>query len=167
MIAFILATMRAGLPARAAFASLPMYSIIALCRAEGGLQEAAQLGRGAEARELHEDAVHVLADVGVRGEEAVVGVDAGGAGVVVAGAEVGVALEARPLAPHHEQHLRVGLVADDAVDDVGAASWRREASEMFASSSKRARSSTTTVTSLPARAAVTRESTSTDSGPVR
>jgi len=49
----------------------------------------------------------------------------------------------------------VGLVAHDAVHDVRARLLQAVDSSMFASSSKRARSSTITVTSLPACAAAT------------
>jgi hypothetical protein len=40
--------------------------------------------------------------------------------MVVAGAEVGVAHELAALAADDERHLRVRLVPDHAVDDVGA-----------------------------------------------
>ena len=62
----------------------------------------------------------VIAEVGPAGEEAEVGVDAGGGGVVVAGAEVDVAADAVGLAADDEGGLAVGLEADDAVDDVDA-----------------------------------------------
>ena len=71
------------------------------------------------------------------------------------------------LAPHHQRHLGVGLVADHAVDHVRADFSVRAAQLRFASSSKRAISSTTTVTSLPLRAASTRISISSESVPVR
>ena len=57
--------------------------------------------------------------VAVGGHEAEVGVEARGLVVVVAGAEVHVAPDAVLRAPHHQADLGVGLVAADAVDDVG------------------------------------------------
>ena len=45
-------------------------------------------------------------------------VQAGGLRVVVAGADVAVALEALTLAAHHQGHLGVGLESGDAVHDM-------------------------------------------------
>ena len=91
-----------------------------------------------------------LGDFVVGRHQAEVGVQAGGARMVVAGAEVGVALEAAFLAAHDEQRLGVGLVADDAVTTTWAPTcFSLVAQPMLASSSKRAINSTTTVTSLP------------------
>ncbi len=87
---------------------------------EGRAPHVAQLGRLAEPGELLEDLVHVGADRLAAGEEVEVGVEAGGARVVVAGAQVHVAHQAALLAADHHGHLGVGLVADDAVDHVGA-----------------------------------------------
>ncbi len=56
----------------------------------------------------------------VRGQQAQVRVDAGGLGVVVAGADVDVAAQPAGLASHHESALGVGLEADQAVGHVGA-----------------------------------------------
>ena len=87
---------------------------------ERRLEQARQLRRTAETGELHEDLVHVLADLRVRGQQPEVGVYPGGAGMVVARAEVNVAAQLRTFAADHEQHFRVGLVSDDPVDDVRA-----------------------------------------------
>ena len=74
--------------------------------------------------------------------------------MVIAGRQVHVAAQRTVFAANDQQHLGVGLVADNAIDHLHAgfleADWR---SAYCASSSKRARNSTTTVTSLPARAA--------------
>ena len=64
--------------------------------------------------------MHVLADLGIAGEQAVVGVAARGARVVVAGAEVAVAAQAVGFAAHDHRHLGVGLESHDAVHDVRA-----------------------------------------------
>ena len=87
---------------------------------ERRLQQFVQPRRLREAGELQEQLVHVLADRRVAGEQAVVGVAARGARVVVAGAEVAVAAQAFGLAAHDHQHLGVRLVADHAVHDVRA-----------------------------------------------
>ncbi|MCY1341494.1 hypothetical protein D9M69_274450 [compost metagenome] len=60
--------------------------------------------------------MQVLAQRRVGGQQAVVGVQAGVAGVVVAGAEVRVAAQLAILATEDEHHLGVGLEADHAVD---------------------------------------------------
>ena len=66
---------------------------------------------------------------GVAGQQPEVLVQAGGRGVVVAGADVGVAAQAVGLVTHDERALGVGLQPDDAVDDVDAgllaAAWPR------------------------------------------
>ena len=74
----------------------------------------------ADAGEEVEEIRGVLTEVGLRGEEGEVGVKAGGAGVVVAGAEVDVAAQAVVVAPHDEGDLAVDLVVHDAIDDVDA-----------------------------------------------
>jgi len=85
----------------------------------------APLGGPRVAGEQVEDAGGVGAEVVLGGEEREVRVDAGGEGIVVAGSEVHVALEAARLAPDHQRDLAVGLVADQAVDDVHAALLQR------------------------------------------
>ena len=91
---------------------------------ERRLPEAVQMRLASDARELLEDDVHVGAQRFVRRHQAEVRVQTCGARVIVAGAEVDVALEERLLAltraTHHEQHLRVALVADHAIDHVRA-----------------------------------------------
>ena len=62
--------------------------------------------------------VHVGADLFVRREQAEVGVELGRARVIVARRKVHIAPERALFAAHDEQHLRVRLVPDDAVDDV-------------------------------------------------
>ena len=64
--------------------------------------------------------MHVVADVVVAGEQAVVGVEPRRARVVVAGAEMAVAADAIGLPAHHQDHLGVRLVAHDAIHDVRA-----------------------------------------------
>ena len=55
-----------------------------------------------------------------RGEQAEVGVDARGLGIVVTGAEVGVVPHSSLLVAHDQATLAVDLQADDSVDDVHA-----------------------------------------------
>ena len=62
----------------------------------------------------------VGADRVVAGEQAEVAVDPRRPGVVVAGADVGVAAQAGEVPAHHQDHLRVRLQADHAVHDVDA-----------------------------------------------
>ena len=64
--------------------------------------------------------MHVAADVGIGGDQADIGIGARGAGVIVAGTQVHVAAQLATFAPHHQQHLGVGLVADHAIDDLDA-----------------------------------------------
>ena len=89
-------------------------------QAERRLQQLGQPRSLREAGELQEQLVHVLADLRIAGEQAVVRVTARGARVVVAGAEMAVAAQAVGFAAHDHRHLGVGLEADDAVHDVGA-----------------------------------------------
>ncbi len=71
--------------------------------------------------EVVEDHVHPLGDLRIAGEQAEVGVEAGGDGVVVAGAEVAVAAgDAVFVAADQHGQLAVGLEADDAVEDLHA-----------------------------------------------
>ena len=57
---------------------------------------------------------------GIGGEEAQVGVDAGGAAVVVAGGDVRIAADAAGLLAHDQAQLAVHLDVDQPVDDVDA-----------------------------------------------
>ena len=86
----------------------------------GDCESSLQLRRLHEARELHEDLVDIFTERLVGGQQSVIGVSPCGSRMVVAGAEVDVALEPAALAAHDERHLAVRLVADDAVDDVRA-----------------------------------------------
>ena len=71
--------------------------------------------------EVVEDHVHALGDLRIAGEQAEVGVEARGDGVVVAGAEMAVAAgDAVFVAAHEQGQLAVGLEADDAVEDLHA-----------------------------------------------
>ena len=88
-------------------------------------QHLAVLGRAAVAGEEVEHLGDVGADVGVGGEEAEVGVEAGGLRVVVAGADVDVLAHPVALAAGDQDRLDVGLQAGDAVDDVDAGLLQR------------------------------------------
>ena len=79
-----------------------------------------QARRLAHAGELLKDLVHVLAQAFFRRHQAVIGVNLGGFGVVVAGAHMGIALDAFAVAAHHQQHLGVGFVAHHPVHHHGA-----------------------------------------------
>ena len=84
-----------------------------------------QFGHFAETGQLQEDGVHVAADVDICRHQSVVGVDAAGAQVVVASAEMDVVLQlasvgAISLAAHDQHHFCVGLVAHHTIDHVGA-----------------------------------------------
>ena len=74
----------------------------------------------AVAGEVVEELGEVGAEVGVGREQAEVLVEVRGLRVVVAGADVAVAADAVGLLAHDEQHLGVGLQADEAVHDVHA-----------------------------------------------
>ena len=91
---------------------------------ERRLPQALQLGLPADACQLLEDDVDVGAQRLVGGHQAEVRVQTGRARVIVAGAEMDVAFEERLLAltraAHDEQHLRVTLMTDHAVDHVSA-----------------------------------------------
>ena len=63
--------------------------------------------------------MHVLAQILIAGEQAVVGVDARGTDVVVTGAEVHIVAQVAVFTAYYQQHLGVRLVADHAVYDMG------------------------------------------------
>ena len=92
----------------------------ALEQGERRLQQPFHLVDLAQRGELQEDVVHVLADLLVVGEQAVIGVQPRRARVVVAGAQMRVVTQTFFFPPHHQYHLGVGLVTDDAVDDMCA-----------------------------------------------
>ena len=112
--------MRPPLPARALAISRSISAVQGFVQLEGRLQEPSQARCLGEAGELQEDLMHVVADGLIGSEQTVVGVSAGGAGMVVAGAQVAVAADPLGFAPHDQHHLGVGLVADHAVHDVRA-----------------------------------------------
>ena len=87
---------------------------------ERRLQQLSELRGPRQARHLQEELVQVLADRLIAGKQAVVGIGARGARVVVAGADVAVAPQLRVLAPDDQDQLRMRLVADDAVHHVRA-----------------------------------------------
>ena len=81
--------------------------------------------RPAVAGEVVEQLRHVRADVGIARDEADVLVDARGAGVVVARADVAVATQAVVVVAHDQHALRVRLQPDEAVHDVDAGALER------------------------------------------
>ena len=100
--AFIFAMMRAGRPARACSRFALDLREHRLVQPNGDCSRLRELRRPREAGELQEELVHVLPDLVVAGEQAVVGVGARGARVVVAGAEMAVAAHAVGFAPHDQ-----------------------------------------------------------------
>ena len=72
------------------------------------------------ANKLQEDLVNVFADGFVGRQEAVVGVEARGFGVIVAGAQVAVAAQTLFLAAHHHDQLCMRLETEHPVHDVRA-----------------------------------------------
>ncbi len=91
-----------------------------LVELEGGDDEFAGFLKLADAGEEVEEAGGVFAEVLSAGEEAEVGIDSCGGGVVVAGAEVEVAADAVGVAPDDERDLGVDFIADEAIDHVDA-----------------------------------------------
>ena len=118
--ALSLAMMRAGLPARACSASRSIFAMSAWCRLNGACSSLRSFGTRVRPGELQENLVDVLADRFIGGHQAVVGVQARGLGVVVAGAEVAVAAQTPLLAAHDHDQLGMGLEAEHAVHDVRA-----------------------------------------------
>ena len=74
----------------------------------------------ADSGEEIEEIGGVFAEVRMGGKEREIGIEFGGAGVVVAGAEVDIAAEAIFVAANHEGDFAMDLVVDDSVDDVDA-----------------------------------------------
>ena len=104
-----------GLPqARRRSAALDQGEHLAL---QAGGRQQQPLGRLAarQARKLLEHEVGVGRDVGVGGEAANVGVEAGCFWVVVAGREVGITAQATAFAARHEHQLCMRFQADDPV----------------------------------------------------
>ena len=81
--------------------------------------------RPAVAGEVVEQLGDIVADRRIAGEEADVFVQARGARVVVAGADVAVATQPVVVGAHHQHALGVGLQADEAVHDVHAGTLER------------------------------------------
>ena len=119
--AFILATMCAGRPAWACSCSRRMRRRKLSAMVSGATsrgQIVVDLGVGGE---VIEDHVHPLGDLRIAGKQAQVGIEAGGDGVVVAGAQVAIAAgHAVFVAADQHGQLAVGLEADDAVEDLHA-----------------------------------------------
>ncbi len=84
------------------------------------MKQLVELAAAPQTGELEEDVVHILADFLPAGEQPIVGVEAGGAGVVVAGAQMHIVAQFSAFAADHQQHLGVGLVPHDPIDHVGA-----------------------------------------------
>ena len=77
-------------------------------------------GRLVAGGQVIEQLDQIAADPVVAGQQAEVAVNARRAGVVVAGADVGIAAQAVEIAAHHQDHLGVRLEPDHAVHDVDA-----------------------------------------------
>ena len=80
-----------------------------------------QLARGAvltDAGEQVEERGGILADIRAAGQQAQIGVEPRGRGIVVAGAQMHIAADAVVIAPHHQTDLGMDLVADHAIDHV-------------------------------------------------
>ena len=92
----------------------------AVMQREGRQQQAVQVARASEARELLEHVADILADAFIAGQQAEIGVEPRGARMVVAGGHVDIALEAPGFAANDQQHLRVCLESHHAIDNVGA-----------------------------------------------
>ena len=123
--AFILATMRAGLPARACAVSRRIISITRRCIVNGASSRCRSRPAFARLVMCRNTSFDVGAERGIGGQEPEVGVQARRARVVVAGAEVRVGPQphasARVALPADQQReLGVRLQAEHAVDDLGA-----------------------------------------------
>jgi hypothetical protein len=77
-----------------------------------------------QARQVHEHLLDILADFRMRGQHAEIGVQLGGAFMVVAGAQMNIRHQFRRsahfFAAQHQRHLAVRFQSDDAVDDLRA-----------------------------------------------
>jgi hypothetical protein len=81
-----------------------------LMQGEGRLQELFELPWSSQGRKLLEYLVYVFAYSRVTDEQAVIGVEAGGAGMIVARPKVHVAAQLLIFPPYHQDHLGMGLV---------------------------------------------------------
>jgi peroxiredoxin Q/BCP len=92
----------------------------ALVEVVRGDEEFLRTLEAADAGEHVEEVGGVFAELGACGEEGEVGVELGGGGIVVAGAEVEVAPDLVFIAADDEGHLGVDLEVDHSIDDVDA-----------------------------------------------
>ena len=88
----------------------------ALFQGERRMQQFFHAQRLAHADQLAEQLAHVFTQSVVGGQQAVVGVELGVAGVVVAGTQVRVTHDLPRLAAQNQHHLGVGLEADHTID---------------------------------------------------
>ena len=87
---------------------------------KGGNQKFFEVGSDRESGEGIEEIGDLVGDFTAGGKEAEVGVKAGGFGVVVSGAEVGVAPQVAALAADHHTGFAMGLESNDAINDMDA-----------------------------------------------
>ena len=85
---------------------------------KGRLPQLGQLACLAETGQLHEDIIDIRANLFIAGEQAEVGVERCGAGVIVAGSEMHIALEFRTLLANDHRHFCMRFMTDDAVHHV-------------------------------------------------
>lgn len=85
---------------------------------EGGDQEAFGALELADSGQKIKEICGILAEVLAAGEIAQVGVNAGGGGVVIAGAKMDITADGIGFAPDDQAHFAVDLVADQPVNDV-------------------------------------------------
>ena len=83
-------------------------------------EQVPELGRAAEAGERVEELRDLLGDGFAGGEKTQVGIEPGGLGIVIAGAEMDVAAQALALATDDEAAFAMGFVADQAVHHMDA-----------------------------------------------
>lgn len=87
---------------------------------KGRNQKFFEVGSDGESGEGIEEIGHFVGDFTAGGKEAEVGVKAGGFGVVVSGAEVGVAPQVAAFAADHHTGFAMGLESNDAINDMDA-----------------------------------------------
>ena len=122
---FIFSTIRPAAPGRRVRGHAAHLVDDALAQVGRRHEQLAVALRAAEAGQVVEEVGDVGGDVRPAREEAGVGVEARGARVVVAGADVHVAADAAVLAAHHERALGVRLERREAVHDVHAGALQR------------------------------------------
>ena len=79
------------------------------------MQQVFQFGHFAHAGQFLEHAVHIFTDIRLGGHQAVVGVHARIAGMVVTGAQVHITHQLVLLAAYHQNHFGMGFIADNAI----------------------------------------------------